>query len=74
MEFVKLILMALAIFVLGIGGGATTVAVVELIWPSRSADIATEALASRAVVTKGDRLDRADLTCWTSDGRAARCR
>ena len=74
MEFIRLLLAAIMIFALGIGGGAITVAVVELIWPSGSAEVTTEALASRAIVTKGDRLDRAEVACRTSDGRAAKCR
>lgn len=58
----------------GIGGGALSVAVVNLVWPTDATNGDNRSPATHATIGKGDRLDRADVACWSDDGRPAPCR
>jgi hypothetical protein len=73
MDVIRLVLAAVMVIGAGVGGGALSVAVVDLIWPASTPSADRAVPASRAVVVKGDRLDRADITCWSIDGKASKC-
>ena len=74
MDVMRLLLTACLATAAGVGGGALSVTVVNLVWPTDATDGDNRSPATHATISKGDRLDRADVACWSDDGRPAPCR